>query len=325
VVHSVHAVRHKDIRESALVVNFTPANTASGRRAGWRSRCGCQLRHGRCQRLRPRIAIDHLLELALRRLQHHIADLRHHEPQLDIPHGAQIADQLSDVAFGSFGRLRQQFAKSIVHFGTSLLCEHVQEDFLYSVMHTFQQALWCKAPAGQRVEREVRRTLDAKLRLEKVSPACRAAGATLQNMSALASPPSESCSSIVSLEFLRTAHKGQPQLAATPCLDISLPASARSALRAASNLRMRASGQGQIGARGAGAHRYGTWGAICMSAEKTLPSSSRLRLMFCASVSVSPAARGKSSSPCMCSANMRPASSSIGRQRCVAWRLPSNG
>ena len=51
------------------------------------------------------------------------------------------------------------------------------------------------------------RTLDAKLRLEKVSPACSATGAMLQNMSALASPPSESCSSIVSLEFLYSFQK----------------------------------------------------------------------------------------------------------------------
>lgn len=36
-------------------------------------------------------------------------------------------------------------------------------------------------------------------------------------------------------------------------------------------------------------YRYGTWGACCMSALMTLPSSSSERLMFCASVSVSPA------------------------------------
>ena len=50
--------------------------------------------------------------------------------------------------------------------------------------------------------RKEMRTLEAKAREEKVSPACATTGATLQNMSALASPPSESCSSIVSLEFL---------------------------------------------------------------------------------------------------------------------------
>jgi len=46
-------------------------------------------------------------------------------------------------------------------------------------------------------------TLEAKARLEKVSAACTATGATLQNMSAFESPPSESCSNIVSFEFLQ--------------------------------------------------------------------------------------------------------------------------
>ena len=48
-------------------------------------------------------------------------------------------------------------------------------------------------------------TLEAKARLEKVSAAWTATGATLQNMSAFESPPSESCSSIVSFEFLQQA------------------------------------------------------------------------------------------------------------------------
>ena len=45
-------------------------------------------------------------------------------------------------------------------------------------------------------------TLDAKTREERVSGACAGEGDRLAIISALASPPSESCSSMVSLEFL---------------------------------------------------------------------------------------------------------------------------
>ena len=47
-------------------------------------------------------------------------------------------------------------------------------------------------------------TLEAKAREESVSAACAGEGARLAIMRALALPPSESCSSIVSLEFLQS-------------------------------------------------------------------------------------------------------------------------
>ncbi len=46
-------------------------------------------------------------------------------------------------------------------------------------------------------------TFEAKAREERVSVACSGEGARLAIMSALALPPNESCSSIVSLEFLQ--------------------------------------------------------------------------------------------------------------------------
>ena len=63
-------------------------------------------------------------------------------------------------------------------------------------------------------------TLEAKARLEKVSAAWMATGATLQNMSAFESPPSESCSSIVSFEFLHRGgglRHGNGVMMRTPC------------------------------------------------------------------------------------------------------------
>ncbi len=48
-----------------------------------------------------------------------------------------------------------------------------------------------------------RGTLEAKAREERVSDAWAGEGARLATISAFALPPSESCSSIVSLEFLR--------------------------------------------------------------------------------------------------------------------------
>ena len=45
-------------------------------------------------------------------------------------------------------------------------------------------------------------TFEAKAREERVSVACTGDGARLAIISALALPPNESCSSIVSLEFL---------------------------------------------------------------------------------------------------------------------------
>ena len=48
-------------------------------------------------------------------------------------------------------------------------------------------------------------TLEAKAREERVSVACAGEGARLAIISALALPPSESCSSIVSFEFLQAA------------------------------------------------------------------------------------------------------------------------
>ncbi len=46
-------------------------------------------------------------------------------------------------------------------------------------------------------------TLEAKAKEDRVSVACAGEGARLAIMSALALPPSESCRSIVSLEFLQ--------------------------------------------------------------------------------------------------------------------------
>ena len=47
-------------------------------------------------------------------------------------------------------------------------------------------------------------TFEAKAKEESVSAACAGEGARLAIMSALALPPSESCSSMVSLEFLQS-------------------------------------------------------------------------------------------------------------------------
>jgi hypothetical protein len=47
-----------------------------GRWAGWGPRRCHRLRDGCWKRLRPCVGVGHLLELALRRLQHHVADLR---------------------------------------------------------------------------------------------------------------------------------------------------------------------------------------------------------------------------------------------------------
>lgn len=51
-------------------------------------------------------------------------------------------------------------------------------------------------------------TFDAKTREERVSGACAGEGDRLAIISALASPPSESCSSMVNLEFLPTRTTG---------------------------------------------------------------------------------------------------------------------
>ena len=67
-------------------------------------------------------------------------------------------------------------------------------------------------------------TFEANAREDSVSVACAGLGARLAIISALAFPPNESCSSIVSLEFLQHTHDASaaklPDLR-TPSLQLS--------------------------------------------------------------------------------------------------------
>ncbi len=176
-------------------------------------------------------------------------------------------------------------------------------------------------------------TLEAKASVDNDSAACRAAGDTHATISALASPPRLSCSSIVSLEFLRARPPAPPSgnlRASEPTSDLSQAPTARvrAAGRPGMNVRTgvgqhaRPAAPQQARERGAmrprrarawtgaeaGARLYGTCDAFCMSAGMTLPSSSSERLMFCASVSVRPARRAsRPTLTCASGSSPRPA------------------